>query len=270
MSVRRARTFGSRVYSVTYRHADDGHDYKHDFKPGVELVARPNGSLELVSSSGKQLYADFERNPPMLFMVNSPRGGRTMAKRKTHRRRKNAPASHRRRRRNPPRAFHRRRARRNPPAFSRGGLMVIAKKGIVDALWITGGQMLGNLVFNALPASISTNLSPVSQGAVEVGMGVALGAGVAMVAGRDAGEVVAAGIAAAGIQRIIKAQSPALAKYLSGYPGTPRIVPRNMSGYPGTPRVALAGPEVKRRLARGGAPIIAGSSLGTTSMGMGY
>lgn len=263
MSVRRPRTFGSRVYSVTYRHADDGRDYKHDFKPGVELIARPNGSLELASSSGKQLYADFERNPPMLFMVNSPRRKRNMAKRKTHRRKSTRRAA----RRNPPRAHHRRRrARRNPP-FSSGGIMVIAKKGAMDALWITGAQMAANAIFNALPASASSSLTPTSQGGVEAVIGVALGAGVASVAGRDAGEIVAAAIIAAGLQRIIKAQSPTLAKYLSGYPGTPRIVP-GVRGYPGRP--ALNGPAVKARIGRGGAPPIAGSTLGTTSMGMGY
>lgn len=51
---------GDEVYSVTYRHADDGREYVHDFAPGVELEALPDGSVLISQRDGLPLWDDFE------------------------------------------------------------------------------------------------------------------------------------------------------------------------------------------------------------------
>ena len=48
-----------RVYSLAYRHQDDGRDYKHDFGPGVRMIAMRDGSIRLVHRDRKTLHEDF-------------------------------------------------------------------------------------------------------------------------------------------------------------------------------------------------------------------
>lgn len=62
-----------RVASLSYRHAEDGHWYKHDFAPGVDLRPRADGSVELSRPDGKPVWDRFSGTPGR-FLVNPPGG----------------------------------------------------------------------------------------------------------------------------------------------------------------------------------------------------
>ena len=49
----------SRVYAIQYRHATDGKDYEHKFKPGVKIELLADGSLRVRSTRGKPLWGNF-------------------------------------------------------------------------------------------------------------------------------------------------------------------------------------------------------------------
>lgn len=49
-----------RVYSLSYQHASDRKDYKHDFAPGVDLYCLEDGALLLQRNDGKPLWEDFD------------------------------------------------------------------------------------------------------------------------------------------------------------------------------------------------------------------
>lgn len=53
-------TFGEEVYDVRYRHLEDGLNYIHEFGPGVELEALPDGSVRLYHARGLPLWEDFD------------------------------------------------------------------------------------------------------------------------------------------------------------------------------------------------------------------
>lgn len=50
--------FGDDVYAIWYRHTDDGRNYVHEFDPGVELEALPDGSV-LLSHPTRRLWEEF-------------------------------------------------------------------------------------------------------------------------------------------------------------------------------------------------------------------
>lgn len=55
-------TLSEEVHAITYTHLDDGQDYKHDFDPGVELVAATLGGKRVAVVSrpdGKPVWEDF-------------------------------------------------------------------------------------------------------------------------------------------------------------------------------------------------------------------
>ena len=61
-AVRAQEQISDRVYEIAYRHADDGNDYKHDFKAGVELWTVTMGKARCVVLAGKDgqdLWQDF-------------------------------------------------------------------------------------------------------------------------------------------------------------------------------------------------------------------
>lgn len=49
-----------RVWSLAYRHTDDGQDYIHEFGPGVEMEALEDGSVLVRHRRGRPLWRDFE------------------------------------------------------------------------------------------------------------------------------------------------------------------------------------------------------------------
>lgn len=51
---------GEEVLAVWYEHADDGQPYVHEFGPGVELYAEPDGRVTLEHRAGRELWQDFE------------------------------------------------------------------------------------------------------------------------------------------------------------------------------------------------------------------
>lgn len=51
--------FGSQVYGVWYRHADDGGDWFHEFGPGVEMIAEPDGSVAISHRGGRRVWEEF-------------------------------------------------------------------------------------------------------------------------------------------------------------------------------------------------------------------
>ena len=51
--------FGEQVYGVWYRHADDGGNWFHEFGPGVEMAALPDGSVALSHRAGRRVWEEF-------------------------------------------------------------------------------------------------------------------------------------------------------------------------------------------------------------------
>lgn len=61
-AVRAEEQISDRVYELAYRHADDGLDYKHGFKAGVELWTVTMGKARcvvLAGKNGQDLWQDF-------------------------------------------------------------------------------------------------------------------------------------------------------------------------------------------------------------------
>lgn len=61
-SVRADEQISDRVYELAYRHAEDGLDYKHEFKAGVELWTVTMGKARCVvlsGTNGQDLWQDF-------------------------------------------------------------------------------------------------------------------------------------------------------------------------------------------------------------------
>ena len=61
-SVRAGDRISDRVYEVAYRHDEDGEDYKHEFKAGVELWTVTLGKAKAIVIVGKDqqdLWRDF-------------------------------------------------------------------------------------------------------------------------------------------------------------------------------------------------------------------
>lgn len=56
--VKGAELVSGRVYALEYEHSDDGHDYRHDFGPGVEMWALPDGTV-LLRHPEKDLWGDY-------------------------------------------------------------------------------------------------------------------------------------------------------------------------------------------------------------------
>lgn len=51
--------FGEQVYGVWYRHAEDGGNWFHEFGPGVEMSALPDGSVGISHSGGRRVWEEF-------------------------------------------------------------------------------------------------------------------------------------------------------------------------------------------------------------------
>lgn len=54
-----ATVFGEQVHAILYRHADDGGDWIHEFGPGVEMVAEPDGSVSISHRGGRRVWEEF-------------------------------------------------------------------------------------------------------------------------------------------------------------------------------------------------------------------
>lgn len=52
--------FGEEVHAVTYRHAEDGENYVHDFGPDVEMEALEDGTVLIFHADGKPVWDEFE------------------------------------------------------------------------------------------------------------------------------------------------------------------------------------------------------------------
>lgn len=50
---------GERVHALSYRHAEDGGPYVHDFGPEVELYGLEDGTVQLRHRRGRRLWRDF-------------------------------------------------------------------------------------------------------------------------------------------------------------------------------------------------------------------
>lgn len=50
--------FGTRVISIRYQHAEDGELYEHKFTTRVELWEMDDGSLGIISPTGKRLITE--------------------------------------------------------------------------------------------------------------------------------------------------------------------------------------------------------------------
>lgn len=68
------------VHSITYRHAQDGEDYIHEFGPSVDMVALDDGYLAIRHGSADILHRTDESG--QTFLVNPPRRARNMAAKK--------------------------------------------------------------------------------------------------------------------------------------------------------------------------------------------
>lgn len=51
--------FGSQVHQIRYRHASDGGNWFHDFAPGVQMFAEPDGSVSIRHRDGRRVWEDF-------------------------------------------------------------------------------------------------------------------------------------------------------------------------------------------------------------------
>lgn len=51
--------FGEQVYGVWYRHADGGGDWFHEFGPGVEMIANPDGTVSIEHAGGRRVWEEF-------------------------------------------------------------------------------------------------------------------------------------------------------------------------------------------------------------------
>lgn len=148
----------------------------------------------------------------------------------------------------------RRHYRRNPSARS---LMGVAKQAVVDALWITGGQMANRGLVKLVPASLTASVGIDGTLAIEGVLAVALGAATHRFVGPNAGRMVAAGALSAVLQDAIKLHFPTVGAYLSGYP--------SLSGYPmaGYPMAGVPTPPAITGFHRGlGAGSCAGAGTG--------
>ncbi len=65
------------VQTIGYKHMADGVDYIHQFRPGVEMHALRDGTLEITHAGDRNLHRDFGGQR---FLVNPP-GGKKMARR---------------------------------------------------------------------------------------------------------------------------------------------------------------------------------------------
>lgn len=63
------------VHSISYRHAEDGHDYIHEFGPSVDMKALDDGYLSIKHGSGDVLHRKDESG--QTFLVNPPSRRRT-------------------------------------------------------------------------------------------------------------------------------------------------------------------------------------------------
>lgn len=46
-----------RLYTIEYKHAGNGKDYYHDFKPGTQMIAEPDGSI-VIRRPGSRVWVD--------------------------------------------------------------------------------------------------------------------------------------------------------------------------------------------------------------------
>lgn len=51
--------WSKRVYSIQYKHLQDGKDYEHDFEPGTCLRANADGSVTIYRSDGRPVWEEF-------------------------------------------------------------------------------------------------------------------------------------------------------------------------------------------------------------------
>ncbi len=54
----RRQQFSARLYTIEYRHKGNGKDYYHNFKPGTQMYALPNGDV-LIHRPGAKVWGDF-------------------------------------------------------------------------------------------------------------------------------------------------------------------------------------------------------------------
>lgn len=55
---RKVEKFGDKVISIRYQHSEDGQLYEHKFETRVELWAMDDGSLGIISPTGKDLLTE--------------------------------------------------------------------------------------------------------------------------------------------------------------------------------------------------------------------
>lgn len=56
---RGASDWSDRVYSIAYKHKQDGDDYEHEFERGVCLRANADGSVTLYRRDGRPVWEEF-------------------------------------------------------------------------------------------------------------------------------------------------------------------------------------------------------------------
>lgn len=102
---RRGALLSREVHAVSYTHADDGRDYRHEFGAGVRATLHPDGAVTLRHRDGRPLWADVAERP---YLVN-PDGERAMARKRKRSKRRDAGRTAKRtgarRRRPPPAGF---------------------------------------------------------------------------------------------------------------------------------------------------------------------
>jgi hypothetical protein len=174
------------VHSISYRHAQDGQDYVHEFGPSVNMLSLDDGYLSIKHGSADVLHREFDGQT---FLVNPPRR-KTMAKKLPPRHksgpkkgqfRKRARSAPKKRtaatrRRNPPAANPKANPKRNAPRRARFTMRSVTRsltQGAMDAALILVGKAGARTVPSMLPnLPKEGNVGLAVQGLIAVAMGL--------------------------------------------------------------------------------------------------
>lgn len=221
---RRAGEIGERIYSIRYRHAQDGKDYQHDFGRGATLRALPSGDVLIENDRGPS----WENDEGQRFLINPGgrmaarrrnakgrfvKGGGKKTRRRTRRTTARRPAAKRTRRRrrrasvstasSSPRRRRRRSYKRNP-RFSVKSMMRAVQDGVVGGAEVVIGKAAARAVPDMFNLPKQGNIGLAIQAGI--GLGIAI-IGDALRLPRDHVAMLAAGAFSAPLETLAVAHN---------------------------------------------------------------